>query len=204
MYRVPDPGSSSKVKTMFDFEHEDDDFEPSLPPAPPELAHASLATIYGNLNRIFGSEEWLSYEPETFSLHLGVKLDELTLDKIEVVRTLLVDHDVQNDATFILHATDVVNNQVADFAHVPVPTSLELAYYIHAVKELMEASGRRFEVTGALRSVSWYILNEEGYSEPLAPFQFIEKDTLAKGQTAADTAAKKQAIEQYLEHMKDL
>ena len=189
---------------MFDFEHEDDDFEPSLPPAPPELGHASPATIYSNLNRLFGSEEWLSYEPETISLHLGVKLDDLTLDKVEVIRTLLVDPDVQNDATFILHATDAINNQVADFDHMPVPTSLELAYYIHAVRELMTAAGREFKLTPALKSVAWYILTEEGYSEPVAPFDFVEAESLVKGQNAADTAAKKQAIEQYVEHMKDL
>lgn len=184
--------------------YEEEDFEPTLPPAPPELAQASLATIYRNLNRMFGNEEWLSYEPETIALHVGVKLDDLTFDKVETIRTLLVDPDVQDDATFILHATDVVNNQVADFEHMPVPTSLELAYYIHAVKELMSLAGRPFKLTPALKSVAWYILTEEGYSEPVPPFDFVEADSLAKGQTAADTAAKKQAIEDYLDHMKDL
>lgn len=190
---------------MFDsYDDAEDDFEPTLPPAPPGLSQASLLTLYSNLNRLFGKGEWLSYEPETFSLHLGVRLDELTLDKIEVLRTLLADPDVQDDATFILHATDVINNQVADFAHVPVPTTLELAYYIHAVRELMGAAGREFKTTSALKTVAWYLLTEEGYSEPVAPFDFVEKDSLTKGQTPADTAAKRQAIEQYVEHMKEL
>lgn len=189
---------------MFDSYDTDDDFEPSLSPAPEGLRHASLLTLYSNLNRLFGKEEWLSYEPETFSLHLGVRLDELTLDKIEALRVLLTDPDVQDDATFILHATDVVNNMTADFEHVPVPTTLELAYYIHAVREVLGAAGREFKVTPALKTVAWYLLTEEGYSEPVPPFDFVEKDTLAKGQTALDTAAKKQAIEQYVEHMKEL
>lgn len=177
-------------------------FEPTLPAPPPELRLASLLTLYTSLNRLFGYEKWISYEPETLSIHIGVKLDDLTLDKIEVIRTLLVSPEVQDNASFLLHSVDVVNNHVADFQHTPMPTSLELAYYIVAVKELLEASKRPYKPGSALRAIATYLLTQDGFSEPLEPFEFLGAGVLASGQTAGDTAAKRQAIEQYLNHMR--
>ena len=178
------------------------DLEPTLPAPPSELRLVSLLTLYTSLNRLFGQEKWLSYEPETLSLHIGVRLDDLTLDKIEVVRTLLVSPEVQDNASFLLHAVDVVNNHVADFEHTPMPTSLELAYYIVALKEPLTASKRPYKPGSALRAIATYLLTEDGFSEPLEPFEFLGAGVLKSGQTSGDTAAKRQAIDQYIEHMR--
>lgn len=181
---------------------DDTDFEPTLPEAPRELRLASLTTLYESLNRLFGHEKWTSYEPEVISIHVGVKLDNLTLDKIEVVRALLVAPEVQDNSTFLLHAVDVVNNNVADFNHAPMPTSLELAYYIVALKELLKASKRPYKPGSALKAIATYLLTEDGFSEPLEPFEFLGEGVLRSGQTSGDTAAKRQAIDQYINHMK--
>ncbi|HET8686724.1 MAG TPA: hypothetical protein VFM18_08675 [Methanosarcina sp.] len=182
----------------------DDDFEPSLPEAPEKLNEASLATIYKGLTRIFNGESWLAYEPETIALQTGVRFSNLLFDKVEVIRVLLTEPDVLDNASFILHATDVVNNVEADFEYVPLPTSLELAYYIKAVQDLLKEAGRPYTSTSALRTVAWYLLTEEGYSEPVPPFTFVDADSLKKGQTPGDTKAKKEAIEKYLAHMETL
>lgn len=191
---------------MFDTVEDDfEDFEPELPDAPAELAHTSLADLYKNLNRLFDGENWVDYEPETISLHLGVKLDDLTLDKIEVLRNIVTDESVLNDATFVLHAVDSVNGIVANFDHLPQPTSLELGYFIASLQDLFKARSQSFVPTHAIKHITWYILNEEGYSEPVPPFVYLDEDLpLAKGQTAVDTNAKKEAVQKYIDHMRNV
>lgn len=181
-------------------------FEPTLPDAPEGLELVSLATLYTSLARVFKSKPWVSFEPETISMHLGVRLDDLTFDKIEVLRTLLVSPDVQDNFSFILYATEVVNNNVADFDRLPAVTSLDLAYYIASLQDLAVASkgAFTFKATTALTEITKYTLTEEGYSVAVAPFTFLPEDSLATGQTAQDTADKSKALLDYVEHMRSL
>lgn len=175
-----------------------------LPELNSALAEKSLAAWYLLLSRAFSGESWLSYEPETISLQIGHRLPDLAADKIEIIRTLLVRPDVQDNAAFILHSTDVVNNSVAEFETVPMPTSLELAWYIVSLQDLMKASNRSYEPSRALSAVSGFTLTEEGYSELLDPFTSLSGIDLTPGQTPGDTRAKKEALDKYLTHMRSL
>lgn len=176
----------------------------TLPGLPAGIPEKSLAFWYTLLDRAFAGEIWLSYEPETISLQVGRQLDDLSRDKVEIIRALLARPDVQDNASFILHSTEVVNNNVAEFETVPMPTSLELAWYLTSVQELMRASKRSYTPSNALQAVVGFTLTEEGYSELLGPFVGLSKVTLQPGQTSGDTKAKKEALEQYLDHMKAL
>ena len=176
----------------------------ALPELQAGLAEKSLEHWYRLLVSTFGGEEWLSYEPETISLQIGHKLPDLARDKIEAVRTLLARPDVQDNAAFILHTTEVVNNNVAEFETMPMPTSLELAWYIVSVQGLMKASNRPYTPSKALEAVVGFTLTEEGYSELLDPFLGFSNITLYPGQTSGDTRAKKEALSKYLAHMESL
>jgi len=46
-----------------------------------------------------------------------------------------------------------------------------------------------------------YLLNEDGFSEPLAPFDFITPKLLKPGQTAEDTKLKEIGLKAYIDHM---
>ena len=176
----------------------------ALPPLPAGLSDKSLAYWYSVLTKAFGSEEWLPYEPETISLQVGHSLDDLARDKVEVIRAALARPDVLDNASFILHATDVVNNQVAEFETVPMPTSLELAWYVVSVQELMQASKRPYKASETLEAVVGFTLTEEGYSELLDPFLGLSGITLTQGQTSGDTRAKAEALTKYIQHMRSL
>lgn len=181
-------------------------FEPTLPDAPEGLNLVSLATLYLSLARVFKGKPWVSFEPETISMHLGVKLDDLTFDKIEVLRTLLVSPGVQDNSSFILYSTEVVNNNVADFDRLPAVTSLDLAYYITSLQDLALASkgAFAFKATTALIETTKYTLTEEGYSSAVAPFTFLPEGILVAGQTQQDTVDKSKALADYIEHMRSL
>lgn len=176
----------------------------ALPPLPQELENKSLAYWYALLTRAFGGEEWLAYEPETISLQVGHKLGDLARDKVEIIRATLARPDVLDNASFLLHATDVVNNSAAEFETVPMPTSLELAWYVVSMQELAQASRRPYNASKALEAVVGFTLTEEGYSELLDPFLSLSGITLATGQTSGDTRAKAEALAQYIQHMRSV
>jgi hypothetical protein len=175
-----------------------------LAPLPAGLSEKSLAFWYSLITKAFGGEDWLSYEPETVSLHIEHALDDLARDKLEIVRAVLARPDVLDNASFILHSCDVVNNSVAEFEMVPMPTSLELAWYIVSMQDLAKASKRSYKASRALEAVVGFTLTEEGYSELLDPFMGLSNITLHPGQTTGDTGAKKEALSKYLEHMRSL
>ena len=176
----------------------------TLKPLPEGLSQKSLAFWYSLITKAFGGESWLSYEPETLSLQLDHALDELALDKIEIVRAILARPDVLENASFVLHSTDVVNNSVAEFETVPMPTSLELAWYIVSLQDLAKASNRSYKASKALEAVVGFTLVEEGYSELLDPFTGLSGIQLSPGQTQGDTRAKAEALVKYIEHMRSL
>lgn len=175
-----------------------------LPLLQPGLAEKSLETWYRILAKAFGGEVWLSYEPETISLQIGHHLPDLARDKVEAIRTLLARPDVQDNAAFILHTAEVVNNNVAEFETVPMPTSLELGWYVVSVQGLMKAANRSYTPSKALEAVVGFTLTEEGYSELLDPFLSLSGIQLSPGQTSGDTGAKKEALAKYLDHMRSL
>jgi hypothetical protein len=169
------------------------------------LGHASVLHIRNSLDRIFKKGSWHDWELETISDELKTGFDELTRDKIHVLQLMLKDPDLFfTNATFFLHAVKVMNNDVADFDRLPMPTSLELAFALVEYKKLLGPAYKAPAKDSMVTDVVAYLLNEEGYSEPLPPFDFVPAERLAKGQLPSDTEAKKKAIEVYINAMDNL
>ncbi len=162
------------------------------------LDHMSISMLKALLVKAFGEEEWPSWEPETISLELGIIIPPLLLDKIKVLQILEVDSSkFYEDPLFFLYSTEVINNEVADFNSMPVPTSLELAYAIYEVSRMYKGVFS----SGVKKTIS-YILNEEGYSEPINLFgNIIDDSELSDGQTKEDTLNKNKAIDLYISGM---
>jgi hypothetical protein len=176
--------------------------ELKLSPSDPRLGLAPITTIKAQLDRLFGSNEWLGYEPETISLELGIVMDRLLLDKIQVLQILEQIPDLFfEDPAFMLYATEVMNNNVADFDFVPMPTSLELAFAIKQAATLKSEVGGTVTFSSPLIHAVAYILRQEGYSEPVGLFSFIPPELLEKGQAKSDTENKAKAIDAYIKHM---
>jgi hypothetical protein len=164
-----------------------------------QLSRAPISKIKLGLDRLFGKNIWATWEPETISLEFGIEFEPLLLDKIAVLQVLVNQPNMfYVDPIFMLHATEVINNEVADFDILPVPTSLELGY---AITQVSEVTGVLPTSDNPIATTAAYMLRQEGYSEPIIPFQFVPVEQLEKGQTKADTEAKKEAMAKYIKHM---
>lgn len=169
------------------------------------LGLASLSSIRDNLNRLFGEFVWIDWELETISHELKLILDELSRDKISLLQIIYRHPNIFfTDIYFFLQAVEVINNKVADFDQLPMPTSLEIAYAIEEAEELGLETPVPTNIKNDVTDTISYILREEGYSEPIYPFGFIPFNLLEKGQTPEDTEAKKNAIEIYIKEMRNL
>lgn len=163
---------------------------------------ATLSHIKNTLDRIFGKGAWAHWEIETISMELNLVLDELIRDKIGLLQAIEIDPNLfYEDITFFLHAVDVINNKIADFERLPMPTSLELAYAIEESKSLNVNKNSFHKVNSDIVQVLSYLLREEGYSEAVYPFTFVPVSHLVPGQTPIDTEAKRKAIEVYITEM---
>lgn len=168
----------------------------------PRMGLASLTQIESTLDRIFGKGEWENLEIETISLSFGIWLDELTRDKIHLLQILNKRPELFfEDPMFMLYATEVINNNPADFEFVPALTSLELAFAIQEIRKIL-VQNDEFVVYGpTIINTIAYLLRQEGYSEPIEPFDFVPKELLEAGQTSEDTENKRKAIKKYLKEM---
>lgn len=168
------------------------------------MGFAPLSIIKQTLDKIFG-KLWVNWEIETIALELKMALSDLTSDKIHVLQIMAKDPEkFYTDMAFFLYATEVINNKVADFEFLPTPTSLEIGYAIKETDKLLAHIPHKDRRSDDVKDLVTYILREEGYSEPVVPFEFIPKDDLEPGQTPQDTEAKKRALELYIQHMGDL
>lgn len=174
---------------------------PTLPTT--DMSLAPLSAIKSNLDRVFGPD-WSTWEVETISDTLGMGFNDLLLDKLNVLEIMVNQPSVfYENAAFFLHATDVINNKVADFDSFPLPTSLEVAFCLTQAGKILK-SPKLIDKNNNLYEVVLHILREEGYSEPVAPFLFIQASDLEPGQTKEDTEAKGKAIVEYIKHMENL
>lgn len=166
--------------------------------------HISLSNLTILLNQKFGKGKWASLEPETILLDLE-EFDPLLMDKIRVVQLLsLRFSEVLALPEFILWLTSVANNEPANFEHVDAPTSLELAWMIKQVQWISVINSTSFEPSDAMIAVVSYFLKEDGFSEKVAPFDFLDNSYFTAGQTPEDTTLKQKAIAGYITKMKEL
>lgn len=154
-----------------------------------------LVDLKNRIEERFGKDAWIDLEPETIKFELG--LSDLDFDKLNILFVMEKNPLLfYKDALFLLHCVDVLNGNVADFEHMPIPTSLELAW---AIKELEDASGAHLNFSSIVKHTVTYILREEGYTTPTPFFErFIEEGVLPGGEEVGDKA---KAIRLYLEGM---
>lgn len=140
-------------------------------------------------------KEWVDFETETLSLELGLIFDELTHQKISLLKVLikdsrsfedkevayhlgdrglmgLDDSRIGMDPVFAIHACDIINNIEVEPATIVMPTILELAYTLKTLSDLpIKFDPRSFELWHMLCE---NVLKEEGIDRPLGPFIFLE------------------------------
>ena len=169
------------------------------------LEKHSLAKLKTLLDKHFGVEPWVNFEPETILMDLGVEESSLLVDKLSILRILgNAPELVYQDPILFLYTAEVANNVHADFDSIPHITMLEAAYAIHSIDEYLRVCKLAPVYTEALTKTCAYILRSEGCSEVIEPFTFVPATELIKGQTESDTADKKKAIKMYTIHMDSL
>ena len=155
-----------------------------------------ILKIKQHLDRIFGTNVWAEYEPETISLELGFLFDKLLADKIEVLRCMVKDYSLfHTDPIFFLYATEVINDKSADFEELPTPTAMEIAY---AVKVFPG------EFSYEVKKVITYLLAEEGYTEVPEELNGLvfESELPEPFQSEEDMDNKLLAVTKYLDYRK--
>lgn len=138
-------------------------------------------------------------EPETVMLELNRSLTPIERDQVSVLYILgKMPTLFYEDLVFTLYATEVINGNQADFAYLPEPTSLELAWAITAVGEYLGVTGGEAPDVQVKELVK-KVLTNEGYSVALPPFdRFITTEDLTPGQLPEDTRNKSLAISAYI------
>lgn len=162
-----------------------------------------ICTLKCKMDSILGKDAWWDFEVETIVSELNLSFYSQSLeDKIYLLKTLMLKPELfHEDFWFTMIATDVINGNVADFTQVPHVTSLELAYAIVEIQSTLSSSDVVSKYNDGFIEGVAYILRNEGYSEPVAPFGFVPKDLLAQGQTEEDSSNKAKAIQLYIKGM---
>lgn len=152
-----------------------------------------LSKLKTLLDKRFG-KDWYNWEVETLSLEIGAMLDDITYIKMLVLKAIESHPDtITNDADYFLRFVEIANGNAPDPHHHDIPTSLELAF---ALTELQEIIGE-VKPTDCIKEVSRYVLDHEGHGEAYDPI-------LAKfSGRALVTNEKSKASAEYIKHMKE-
>lgn len=160
-----------------------------------------FSKIYSLIDKEFKDEDWATFETETIFLHFNVTvLSPLLLDKINLAKVVKFDPDLYyRNFLFFLHSVEVMNGHSADFEHFPTPTSLELAF---SIVDMAKALGVKTDdspvFSEEVRNSIFHVLNNEGYSKAVFPFNAVGIVGLTAGQTDRDSANKEKAILEYV------
>lgn len=167
-------------------------------------------------------EDWTSLEDETLSLDLGLVLSELLLQKVRLLRVIKLDnrsHDhkmddeehgwvghaeprVSSDPLFLIHSSDIINNQVVEPTVISLPTSLEFAYTVYSLSKLPGG----FKHSTMVKEMAEHVMKQDGFSAPAGELSFVDTSKFVDGAItpASDIANKTKAIKAYITHMEDL
>lgn len=168
-------------------------------------------------------KSWIDLETETLSLELGLIFDELTHQKVSLLKVLLKDSQsfenkdrqfyeghrglmgvdesrIGTDPVFAIHACDLINNIEIEPATIAMPTILELAYTLKTLSELpIDFNPANYEL--------WHmfcenVLKEEGVDRPLGPFSFLSEARFPeRARTDSEISAINVAIKTYISMM---
>lgn len=170
----------------------------------PLLRETTFTDLQQILDSSFGAKAWLEFEPETILMEQE-ESDPLLLEKILALQALNLNFDYcTSQPEFLIWFTTVANNEPAEFEHIILPTSLELAWACVQLGELTRLLGHKGkEISPAMHELTAFVLNHEGYSVPVQPFTFLDSSRLTEGQTEQDTEMKAMALTAYIRHMKE-
>ena len=139
--------------------------------------------------------------------------DLLLSEKFRVIQVLSkgVSEDLAKPE-FVLWACQIMNNEPADFEHVNLPTSLELAWAIHQFRVIAHMQGEKLEVPEEFKDVVWYILNEEGWTHTASYFDPFVSKSLTPTENANETKETEEedklrkltALNAYFKHMSEI
>ncbi len=150
-------------------------------------------------------DSWPDFEPETISSELeqvGCKYTELLNDMVEVLRCIETNPDLLfTDVLFFLHVVDVLNGDKAQFTHIPMPTSLELAWAIEELTVIFGEAKKILPLSTPIKHVVTYVLKHEGYRSPTPFFEpYVAYGELVGGLEGPE---KEKAISLYIEGKKN-
>lgn len=163
--------------------------------------YSSLETLVDFFRSKYGAD-WDQYEATTLVIDSDVPVTQLLIDKVLLAQALKDDRDrFYDEVLFFLYSTSIINNTELDISTVPHLLSPELAYSVYIVSKLFPLD------TGFSHDVKMYmteVLKDEGFSEPVWPFTFLDKSDFSEGQTAKDTEDKARGIRTYIAYMNKL
>lgn len=150
----------------------------------------------------FGAS-WPTLEEETLSLDLGVVFSDLFLQKIRLLKALLAEggSPVDTDPLFLMHTSDIINNQVVQPEVISMPTSLEMAYTIYTLHNLPIG----FDNTPTVALLCENVLKQDGFYAPVPPFTFVSAENFSMAGKAllGDLDRKESAIKAYIHLMEE-
>ena len=172
-----------------------------------DLGLASIKDIKENLDRIFGEDIWENLEPETISITLDLVLDPLARDKISLLKVLAFSPDLFfEDPMVFLYGVEVINNNVADFDFIPVPSTLEAIYAIEQVNEILDEPIKVSDFSVGVKRTLANILVQDGFSHIPTNLEGIPLDWITnfpETQDKTDVANRERAITAYIKVMVD-
>ena len=167
----------------------------------------TLANLQATLDQKYGFKAWVDLQPETILMDYDFP-GYLAMEKIYVLKALNANlNHVLSMPEFLLWASNVCNNELADFETIAVPTSLELAFLVAQVKKVGALIGPTFDPTQELTETLAFLLSMDGYSESVPPFEFIPSGKInPEGQPGNPEASslKVGAIKSYIKHMESI
>lgn len=168
-------------------------------------------------------KSWVDLETETLSLELGLIFDELTHQKVSLLKVLIKDSHsfetkdkhfyegsrglmgvdearIGTDPVFAIHACDLINDIEIQPATIAMPTILELAYALKTLSELpINFNPAHYELWHMLCE---NVLKEEGIDRPVGPFTFLSESKFPERvRTESELSAINVAIKTYISMM---
>lgn len=162
-----------------------------------QVEEIRLPTLLSVLQKRFG-QEWFDLEDETISFEMGLAFTPLLVDKVNVLRILALSPELAyEDVVFFFHSADVFSNIVADFETFPIPNSLQIAWLVKELRNIVDG-----QFSDGVKTAVTKILIHEGFSAAPGPLlEVCFPELLVEGQEAEDRQAKADAVQQYLNYM---
>lgn len=164
------------------------------------LDQIPVSSVNAYLSKVL-PDGWENFETETILMELGVQHNDLLVDKINLLRVFKAEPTMfYTDPIFFLHACEVFNGNVTDFDTLPHINSLEAALAIVDASKLLgnDVVEQSHPFSFGVRELVREILVEDGYSNPIWPFDSVGVVGLSPGATEVDMKNKARAIQEYL------